>query len=145
MQEGTGRSGKGLAKNEINTQEMGGQKNMFIPLWREYPKDMKQSMLHHCTSSSHTPSCRTVRKGLHAYLTHLLMSRPLVLSAGRGEKWLEVYSTNHRGKDFTTLYIYRISQSCWGWSKSVAWISGHSCKEKLFLGTFTDLWSCIHC
>lgn len=78
------------------------------------------------------------------YLAHLFMSRPLGLSAGRGEKWLEIYDTNHRGKDFTTLYIYRIHQTCWGWSKSFAWISGHSCKE-LFLGTFTDLWSCIQC
>lgn len=43
------------------------------------------------------------------------------------------------------LYIYRILQTCWGWLKSFAWISGHSCKEKLFSGTFTDLWSCIHC
>lgn len=62
-------------------------------------------------------------------LTHLLMSRPLGLSAGRGEKWLEIHNMNRRGKAFTTLYISRICQPCRGWSKSFAWILGHSCKE----------------
>lgn len=72
------------------------------------------------------------------------MSSPLGLSTGRGEKWPQISNTNHRGKDFTTLYTYSICQSCWGWSKFFAWISGNSWKEKLFPGTFTDLWSCIH-
>lgn len=71
-------------------------------------------------------------------LTHLFMSKPSGLSAGKSEKWLEIYTTNWRRKDFTTLSISRIRQTCRGWSKSFAWIPGHSCKENLFLGTFTD-------
>jgi len=130
---------------EVNAQETGGQENVFFPFWREYSKDTKETMLHHFPSSSHTASCRTVRNASTSYLIHLLMRRPLGLSAERGEKWLEIHNRNHRGKDFTTLYIDRIRQICWGWSKSFAWISGHSCKEKVFLGTLTDLWSCIHC
>lgn len=112
MQGNTGRRGKGLAKNEINAQEMGGQEDTFIPLWKEYSKEMKERMLHDFSSSRHTAFCRTVRNTSMPYLTHLFMSRPLGLSAGRGEKWLEIHNTNHRGKDFTTLYMYRIDQTC---------------------------------
>lgn len=61
------------------------------------------------------------------------------------KKWLEIHNTNHRGKGFIALYSYRILQTCQGWSKPFARISGHSCKEKLFLGTCTDLWSSICC
>lgn len=61
------------------------------------------------------------------------------------KKCLEIYNIIPRGKDFTALYIHRICQTCWGWSKSFAWISGQSCKDRLFLGTFTDLRSRIHC
>lgn len=70
MQEGKSRRGEGLARNEINAQEMGGQENMSIPLQREYFKDMREMLLHHFTGSSHTTSCRTVRKCLPA-LSHL--------------------------------------------------------------------------
>lgn len=58
------------------------------------------------------------------------------------KKWLEIHNIIHREKDFTALYIYRLCQSSWGWSKSFAWISGHSCIDRLFLGTFTDMTMC---
>lgn len=58
MQESTGRRVERLEKMRLKTQEMGGQENTFIPLWRE--------MLHHCGCSSHTTSCRAVRKCLQS-------------------------------------------------------------------------------
>lgn len=107
---------------------MGGQETMFLPLWREYLKDPKERILHRCTCSSHTASCRTVRKCLVSHI------------CSRAGPWGWVQEEVKE-----SLYIYRILQACWGWLKSFAWVSGHSCKEKLFPGTFTDLWSCIHC
>lgn len=117
---------------------MGGQETMFVPPWRE--------MLHHCRSSSHTTSCRLWGNDSIPCLSLICSwTGPWVWVQEEVKKWLEIHNLIQNRKDFTALYIYRICQTSWGWSKSFAWIPGHSCKDRLFLGTFIDLWSCIHC
>lgn len=117
---------------------MGGQETMFVPPWRE--------MLHHCRSSSHTTSCRLWGNASIPCLSLICSwTGPWVWVQEEVKKWLEIHNLIQNRKDFTALYIYRICQTSWGWSKSFAWIPGHSCKDRLFLGTFIDLWSCIHC
>lgn len=96
MQGGTGRRGEGLAENEINTQEMGSQENMFVPLWREYSKDTKEVMLHRCTSSSHSAYCRIVRKCLHVWSHSFAQEQPP--GSERRKRWKMAANIQYRSQ-----------------------------------------------